>query len=65
VLFKTAPFLLLLLLFKCMKRRHFSQNAPFHLNGNWRQNASDSKSSLQLARFCILVLGFGFLQLSS
>jgi len=49
---------------KCMKLHRFSQNAPFHLNGNWRQNASDSKLGLQFVRFFILVLGFGFLQLS-
>jgi hypothetical protein len=49
---------------KCMKQRRFSQNMPFHLDGNWLQNASDSKSGLQFARFFILVFGFGFLQLS-
>jgi hypothetical protein len=47
-----------------MKRRRFSQNTPFYLNGKWHQNASDSKSGPQFARFCILILGFGFLQLS-
>jgi hypothetical protein len=31
-----------------MKRHRFDQNAPFHLNGNWRQNASYSKSVLNL-----------------
>jgi hypothetical protein len=24
---------------KCMERRRFAQNAPFHLNENWRQSA--------------------------
>jgi hypothetical protein len=40
----------------------FFQNAPFHLNRSWRQNASDSKSAFQFACLFILVLGFGFLQ---
>jgi hypothetical protein len=40
---------------QCMKRRCFFQNVSFHLNGNWRQNASDLKSGLQFAR----VLHFG------
>jgi hypothetical protein len=48
--FKTTPFLLFKKK-KCMKQRRFSQNAPFHLNGNWRQNMSDANSSLQFARF--------------
>jgi len=29
-----------------VSRRCFSENAPFHLNGFWGQNASDSKSGL-------------------
>jgi hypothetical protein len=33
-----------------MKRRRFSQNAPFHLNAFWRQNVLDSKSGLQFKR---------------
>ena len=33
-----------------MKRRRFAQNAPLHLNKNWCQNTSDSKSGLQFAR---------------
>jgi hypothetical protein len=46
---------------KCMKRRRFYQNAPFHLNRNWHQNTSDSKSVLQFACFFLfwsLVLDF-------
>jgi hypothetical protein len=50
---------------KCMKRRRFYQNAPFHLNRNWHQNTSDSKSVLQFACFFfILVFGVRFLQSS-
>jgi hypothetical protein len=36
---KTAPFHLSFFFFQLMKRRRFSQNAPFHLNENWRQSA--------------------------
>jgi hypothetical protein len=43
---------------KCMERRRFAQNAPFHLNENW------SSQSFNLRAFCILVIGLGFLQLS-
>jgi len=32
--------------FKCMKRRWLLQNTPFNLDGNWCQNASDSKLGL-------------------
>jgi hypothetical protein len=35
---------------QCVKRHRFSQNTPFHLNENWRQNASNSKSGLEFAR---------------
>jgi len=66
VSFKTAPFAFFFLFFlvKCMKRRRFDQNAPFHLNENWRQNGSNFRSALQFARFFTMVLDFGFLQLS-
>jgi len=45
---------------KHMKRRRFYENAPFHLNGNWRQSLSDFKSVLQFARVLVwsLVLDF-------
>jgi hypothetical protein len=60
--------LLLLLFFflavKRMKRRRFDQNAPFHLNKNWRQKEFNFRSALHFARFFTMVLGFGFLQLS-
>jgi hypothetical protein len=63
--FKMTLFLLLFFFpMNCMKQRRFSQNASFHLNGNWRQNVSDSKSGLQFACLFILVIGFGFLQSS-
>jgi len=47
---KTAPFHLLLF-FQRMKRRRFSQNAPFHLNENWRQSARFHVSPSFCARF--------------
>jgi recombinational DNA repair ATPase RecF len=46
---KTTIFVFPFFCGKCMKRRRFFQNAPFHLNGNWRQNVSDFKSVLQFA----------------
>jgi hypothetical protein len=49
---------------KRMKRRRFDQNAPFHLNKNWRQKEFNFKSALHFARFFTMVLGFGFLQSS-
>jgi len=62
--FKTTLFQASLFFFlsneECMKRCRFSQNASFHLNGNWRQNESDFKSILQFIRFSVwsLVLNF-------
>ena len=37
--------------FQRMKRRRFSQNAPFHLNENWRQSARFHVSPSFCARF--------------
>jgi hypothetical protein len=65
--FKTAPFAsssFFFLAVKRMKRRRFDQNAPFHLNKNWRQKEFNFRSALHFARFFTMVLGFGFLQLS-
>jgi hypothetical protein len=40
-----------LFFFQRMKRRRFSQNAPFHLNENWRQSARLQVNPSIFARF--------------
>jgi hypothetical protein len=48
---KRHRFISLFFFFQRMKRRRFSQNAPFHLNENWRQSARLQVNPSIFARF--------------